>query len=127
MADKINPVITVMLDKERHLKLTLGAMLAFQEATGKNLLDYKVTSGMGKKMTLEDLRAMLWSMLRHEDKAITLDEVGDFIDISNMASIAGAIAETWKAALPEGSKEKVPLVKRRPSTGSTSGASGATA
>ena len=31
-------IITVTLDKERHVKMTLGGMKKFQEATGKSLL-----------------------------------------------------------------------------------------
>lgn len=101
--------VKIALDKERSLKLTLNAMVKFEEATGKSLLKEADLF----KMTATDLRALLWACLLHEDKALTLDQVGDMIDISNINIVAKKLGDAWTAALPE-SKELSPNAQSRP-------------
>lgn len=90
--------VKIALDKERSLKLTLNAMVKFEEATGKSLLKEADLS----KMTASDLRALLWSCLLHDDKALTLEQVGDMIDLSNLNYVAECLGKAWTAALPKG-------------------------
>ena len=87
--------VPIILDKERHLKLTLGAMVKFKQVTGKDLLKGFDTLGS------EEVQALLWACLVHEDKTLTLDQVGDMVSLSNIPAIAEAIARAWSTAIPE--------------------------
>jgi hypothetical protein len=100
MPEKVNPAISIMLDRERHLKFTLGAIIRFKEATGKDLRKKEVAAAIQKDLDLEDLRAIIWACLAHEDKELTLEAVGDLIDLSNMSEISAKFNEALKIAIP---------------------------
>jgi len=106
MPDKMNPVVTIILDKERHLKLTLGAMLAFEEVTGKDLRDKEAIESLLTKTTLKEVRALLWACLRHEDQTLTLERVGDIVEHIDLNKVMRAIYDAWIGALPEPEKGK---------------------
>jgi hypothetical protein len=114
MTSKINPSVPIELGgKERHLLLDLNAMVAFEEATGKNIL-----SGLSAKMGASELRALLYACLRHEDEKLTLKEVGAWITTENMGEVARQITAAWTAAMPEKAegdkREKTPLAPKPP-------------
>lgn len=109
MADKMASAVTIVLDKERHLRLTLSGMIAFKGVTGKDLADPAVIEKMNQGMELEDLQALLWACLRHEDKTITLDQAGDLIDTQNIKYVAEKIKESVTVAMPDGGDENAPL------------------
>ena len=69
--------VKLVLDKERHLRLTLRGMLAYEKESGKNLLKGFRISDLG----LKDIAALLWACLLSEDKELTADEVLDLVDI----------------------------------------------
>lgn len=86
MPDKL---VTVKLDKERHLRLTLKGMLEFEKLTGKSFIKgFKI-----EELTLEETFAILWASLVHEDKELTFDDVLYMIDLNNMKAITEAITE----------------------------------
>lgn len=98
MPDKAKPGVPITLDKKRHLLLDLNAMVAFEEATGKNMMH-----GLdAARMTAKDFRAFLWASLLHADKALTLEDVGAMIHTGNMEDITNRLLETWNVAMPEG-------------------------
>lgn len=87
---KTKKIVAVMLDKERHLKFNLNALIMAEKITGKKL------SEMGEdkaEFGLEFLRAMLYAGLIHEDKELTLEEVGDMIDMDNMEEVTEKLGE----------------------------------
>lgn len=107
--NKANPGVKVVLDKERVLKLDLNAMAAFEEATGKSLMDGSFQSS---NMSIRDVRAMLWACLIHEDDALTEKQVGSWVDMTNMLEVASKLNEAFEVAIPEGKEgEPNPLVK----------------
>lgn len=64
-------MITIKLDKERRLLRTMRGMKLFEEKTGKSMLrGFDVNT-----LTVDDLIAILWSMLIHEDRNLTLEQV----------------------------------------------------
>jgi hypothetical protein len=89
--------VKINLDKERHLRLTLNAMIKFKQTTGKDLLNGFNPS----EMEIEDVRALLWVSLIHEDKALTLGEVGEIVELSNLRDIIEALTESVSRAFPE--------------------------
>jgi hypothetical protein len=112
MIDKINPIVPIELGgKTRHLKFDFNAMVAYEEATGKNFLEMsKIT------VSAKNLRAWLYACLVQEDRSLTIDEVGGWIDLENMAGIADKLTEALQAAMPEkgDKKEAAPLVEKPP-------------
>lgn len=114
VANKAKPEVKVALDKERTLLFDLNAMVAFEGATGRNLMDGTFDSS---NMSTKDLRAMLWACLVHEDDALTEKQVGSWITPDNMLEVASKLNEAFEAAMPESKgKEAAPLAKA-PSTG----------
>lgn len=86
-------VVVVNLDKERHLKFNLNALILAEEITGKKLAE------LGEKkenFDLAFLRAMLYAGLKHEDKELTLEEVGDLIDMDNMEEVTEKLGEAMQ-------------------------------
>jgi len=118
MADKTRPAVNIMLDKERRLLFDLNAMAAFEDATGKSVFSLKAAS-LGAK----DLRALLWSMLLHEDDTLTLKQVGSWITPGNMAGIAEQLTLAFAAAMPESEGKETGPLAGKPPAGSSSGAS----
>ena len=98
-------LVTITLDKERHLRLTMKGMVAFERQTGKNLLkgfDFN-------DMSLEDTAALIWACMVHEDKELTCDDVMSMIDLQDMTTVLEALTVCLSNSLPE-AKEAAPLV-----------------
>jgi hypothetical protein len=112
MPSKVRPEVEIQLDKKRHLLVDLNAMVAFEETTGKSLMQ-----GMDlESMTAKDFRVLLWACLLHEDDSLTLEEVGRMIHAGNMGKLAGKMIQAWDVAIPEQKDDGLPLTKS-PSNG----------
>jgi len=110
MPNKVKPAIAINLDKPRHLLMDLNAMVAFEEATGKNIMQ-----GIDPdSMTAKDFRALLWACLLHEDEALKIEDVGKMIHAGNMGELSGKIAQAWEVASPEVEGDKSPLAESPP-------------
>lgn len=97
------PVI-IDLDKPRKLRLNLNAMIKFEETTGKDLL-----KGFDpENMSLKDVRALVWCSMLNEDKSLTLEQVGDLIDLNNMQAVIESVTKTATNAFPEQKGESSP-------------------
>lgn len=107
----LDKLVTITLDKERHLRLTLKGMLEFQKLTDMNLLK----GFQLKDLTLEDVAALVWASLIHEDKELKYDDVLCMVDLSNITAVTEAITACILQSLPEAKKESVsPLVEKSP-------------
>lgn len=84
--------VTVMLDKERHLQLTLGGMKKFREATGFDLLknDKKL-----ENFSEDDMIAFFWACLLPEDRELTLEDVGYMLTPSKIKELSEMLIKTW--------------------------------
>lgn len=105
---KANPKIAIELDKPRHLQFDLNAMVAYEEATGKNIFNGIDMQNLGAK----ELRALLWACLLHEDKDLTIEQVGSWVTTGNMTEIAQSIMNAFNEAMPEaeeGESKEAPL------------------
>lgn len=117
--DKINPLVTIHLDKERHLKLTLGGMREYLELTGRDIL----TQGIDLfKLPPADLQRLFWICLKHEDKELTEEMVGELFDTKNVITDLLLLFEAIKLSLPDSikpkeAKDKSPLEIKTPPTG----------
>lgn len=106
-------MVTVKLDKERNLRLTLRGMLEFEKLTGGNLF-----KGFDmKKMTLKERTALLWACLIHEDKELKYDDFIDMVDLGNINMLADAVAQCINESLPDIKERASPLAGKRPRRG----------
>lgn len=104
---ELETLVTIKLDKERHLRLTLKGMLEFERLTGKSLL-----KGFGlDDLSLADSAAMLYACLLHEDKELTYDDVLLIVDFSNLPMVIEAFVKCINNSVPETKTSVVPLVK----------------
>ena len=106
----LNELTTITLDKERHLRLTLKGMLEFEKITGKNLLK----AFNFKNFSLEEISALTWACLLHEDKELKYDDILYMIDITNLKDVATAVTQCLENSLSsvqEGKTDKAPLVE----------------
>jgi RNA-binding protein YhbY len=123
MPEKIMPAVTVMLDKERHFLVSMGALLRFKKESGKDPLNNEVMTQIAedlkaKKLT-DDIFILFWASLRHEDKNLTIEQVEDMITPKNLQHITEKFVEAFGAAMPdkiktEVSKEESPLAEKSP-------------
>ena len=103
MTDKVMPVVSIMLDKERHLKFGLKALKAIEGATKKNTLSGEFWG----RPSAHDFSALLWAGLLHEEPSLTIEQTDDLVDnYSSIGAISESIAEAWGAAMPEPEEDK---------------------
>jgi hypothetical protein len=94
----LGELVTIQLDKERHLKMTLGGMKRFKDETGIDLL----RDGLNiKTLTEEQIIAFIWACLLHEDRKLTAEDVGFMLDATKVQEISEKIVEIWGASVPE--------------------------
>lgn len=99
--EMVRPEVEVELGgKVRRLRMDLNAMCCFQEVTGKNLFDSEVASSISRGMTPADLRALLWACLVHEDKKLTIEQVGGWIGSDNMLEVAQGLSGAFANSMP---------------------------
>ena len=104
---ELEKLVTIKLDKERHLRLTLKGMIEFGKLTGKNLLKgFKM-----EDLSLEDTAAMTWACLLHEDDELTYDNVLCMVDITNIVLVMDAVKKCLLQSLPEAEAGERPLAK----------------
>lgn len=89
-------LVTMNLDKERHLKFDLNAFAMLEEKYGS--IDEalrKIENG-----SITALRFILWAGLVHEDPTLTVEDVGRMFDIRNLSEVSKQIFEAVGAAMP---------------------------
>ncbi len=118
MPGKPVPIVKLQLDKARHLRLDLNAMVEFEEETG-----FHISEANTGKMSI--LRALLWACLLHEDADLSVEQVGAMIHAGNMAEVGAAVGKAMSAAAPVPDPDAPKNPGSLP-TGSNSGASGDT-
>ena len=104
---KTNPVVTIDLDKERHLVYDLNAMADFEEKTGLNTLRLD----MREQMSATNFRFLLWACLHQEDPSLDIEKVKQITKDINATYIAQKVAQAMTEAMPE-AKPGVPLVQQ---------------
>lgn len=85
--DKNSPLVPIVLDKERNLKLDLNALEAFEKVSGKSLSD------LGDGIDTVTMKYLIWATLLHEDPDLTPHDVGAMIHIGNLGRVQVALEE----------------------------------
>lgn len=78
---------TIMLDKQRTLKLDLNGLEEFERESGKTLTD------LGENMSTGTMKLLIWAALLHEDPDITPHDVGSIIHIGNLGRVKAALED----------------------------------
>lgn len=96
-SDPTLPDVELILGgKTYHLSYDFNAIVKAEKETGVNLL----TAVVGE-INAQSLRGLLWASLLKDHPALTADEVGDFIQPTNIATIREAIVTAWFGSVPE--------------------------
>lgn len=98
----LKPYVDINLDKPRKLLFNFNAMVLFEEATGISILNQSVWSNL----TAKNIRALVWACLVHEDKMLTLEQVGEMLGLGNLEEITEKLALAWANAMPNKKEEK---------------------
>jgi len=97
--------IPIMLDKQRHLKWTMGGMEKFQEVTGIDILSGDADPG---KFTQKEIVPFLWACLLWEDRALKLDDLKYLVDIEVMTEFIKLLPRIMSAAMPKAEENPDP-------------------
>ena len=79
--------VKIMLDKERSLKFTLNTLIEVEDKLGHSLAE------LGDNISIRTVRTLLTAGLRHEDKELTEEFVGEYISMENMAVVQEALGD----------------------------------
>jgi len=104
---ELNKLVMVKLDKERHLKLSMEGMLAFEQITGLSWRKGFKLEDLG----LKELASMLWACLIHEDEELTYKDVVYMMAPSDVEPVMTALADCLLQAFPKPKAGGRPLVK----------------
>lgn len=92
--------VPIMLDKERTLVFNLNSFIELEEMYGT----YKAAMGALGTGSLKSIRAFLWAGLVHEDKSLTLEDVGTIftrLDPETINEVADKILRSASGNLPD--------------------------
>lgn len=96
--DKTLPDVPLTIgDKTFHLCFDFNALALAEELTGLNLLQ----SLDLQNLTVVKYRALLYSTLLKENPKITIEEVGQMVNIGTLPAITLALVHAWTGSRPE--------------------------
>lgn len=85
--------IAVHLDKERNLAFPLMSLVRLKKEYGLSLQDL---ADEQKAQDIENIIKVIWAGLIHEDKELTVEDVGYMIDISELPAVSEKISMMFK-------------------------------
>jgi len=89
----MKPSVLITLDKQRNIRLNTNALVKVEEVLGRAISEFGTSFG------IREIRAMLWAGLLHEDKSLTLDNIGDLIDEAGFEYVAEKVGEAINIAM----------------------------
>lgn len=118
------PLPEVELDRPRRLLFTLEALSLIKRQTGKSPLSGEAFRAMAEDVDV--LGAVLWAGLRHEDPALTLEQVMASVPVRRLPEVLAAIGLALRGQLQDAGGEPARPPLGDSSTSSSSGPSPAT-
>ena len=98
MPDKVRPEVTIMLDKERHIKFGMKACKKFEDVSGTHIFAKKTW----EDLSTEQIQLLLWAGLLHEDPNLTADSIEELIDqYSTIGIVSNAVVKALDLAMSE--------------------------
>jgi len=98
----MKPSILIELDQPRNIRLNTNALVKVEEVLGKPLSEFGAAFG------LKEIRALLWAGLLHEDRKLSLDDVGDLIDEAGFEYVSTKVGEAISIAMGHKEEESDP-------------------
>lgn len=99
----------LMMDKARNLKFGFNALIELEDALGKPIAE------IGDGFRMKDFRTVLFYGLKHEDSSLTLEEVGNLMDIyieeNSLEKLSTSLSEAFTKAT--GGKDATPSKKKK--------------
>lgn len=89
--------IVIELDKVRHLRFTLGGLADLEDKYGDVDKPFKLAEE-GKMRPIIDI---LYAGLTHEDPSLTVEEVGNIIDIADIQYISECLGRAMEHDHPD--------------------------
>ena len=103
-------MVTIHLDKDRRMKLTVRGMVAFEELTGKSLF-------MGfdlSKMNWKELTGLAWACVTEEDRELTYDAFLDLLQMGDVTKLTDVLPTCISEAFPDEEEGDRPLAGKAP-------------
>ncbi len=86
--------VTIELDKPRTLRYGINALAKIEESIGRPIMGLDL-----ENLGIRELLVIVYAGLYHEDKALTIETVGDLIDeYSDLNTIAEKLGEALTEA-----------------------------
>lgn len=86
--------VTIELDKPRTLRYGINALAKIEESIGRPIMGLDL-----ENLGIRELLVIVYAGLYHEDKALTIEQVGDLIDEhSDLNTIAEKLGEALTEA-----------------------------
>ena len=82
---KKNMEQVVLNGETRHLYYNLNSFELIEELTGQSI------DSIGDNLSMKNLKALIYAGLVHEDKNLTLDDVGNMIGMEDIKPVSDAI------------------------------------
>jgi hypothetical protein len=86
----LNAVEFNLFDRPRHLKFDINAIADIERETKTGILNLLQHERMG----FDSLRILIWGGLKHEDRSLTIEKVGELIQnyiVANQSNLFEAI------------------------------------
>lgn len=100
------PRATVLLDRPREIRFTLGALRRVREQAGQMPTTDAAADATAGAVFLETLPVYLWAMLGPQDrKELSVEAVADLLHPGNLAQATAAFSAVFAASMPEGAGE----------------------
>jgi hypothetical protein len=84
--------------KRRELRFDFNALVRME--TELKMQIGEIGALMAGAGSLGHIRAIVWAGLSHAERGLSLEDVGNLIDLDKLGYIAGKIAEAFEAAFP---------------------------
>lgn len=122
------PKIAIELDRTRHLVFSYGTVKRIEEETGRQVEEFE------EGIPAADLAKVVWAMLAHEDRDLTVEDVEEMLFPGNLDYVAEKISEVVRVSRPDDNsplaqkmakeKSKAPRHRSKSSGASQSSTSG---
>jgi len=89
--------VDIELDRPRHLRYALGAVKMLKREHGINLFDLSDEQAREP----ETLSLLLWAGLVWEDASLTVEQIDDMVDVSQLGYVSDKIGEAMSGTKPD--------------------------
>jgi len=104
MNDLNKKFVPIILDKARNVYFNWNAFCKMEEKM--NCGSVEILEKLSGSVGIRDLTIFLWGGLIHEDKSLSLDDVGEMLNFDDIEEYGKKISEAIEKALPAKIKGK---------------------